>query len=57
VSLVKLQRKGREIRTKEALLMSVSEPGTFRIQGRNHTNLSAKYLLFDDVTNLVSRYK
>ena len=37
--------------------MSAFEPGTYQIQGRNHINLSTKCLLFDDVTNLMSRHK
>ena len=37
--------------------MSAFEPGTYQIRDRNHINLSAKSLLFDDVMNLVSPYK
>jgi len=55
---VAIPKKGERL-TKEAFFMSAFEPRTFRIriQGRNHINLSKKCLLFDDVTNLVSRYK
>jgi hypothetical protein len=55
--LLQIQRKGRERLTKEVLFMSAFEPETYQIQGRNHINLSAKCLLFDSVTNLMSRYK
>ena len=56
-SLLQFQRNGRERLTKEALFMSAFEPWTYQIQGRSHINLSSKSLLFDDATNLVSRYK